>query len=87
MIRAARSPSSSVQPWPRLALGLGLLGLVVLTALGLWARLAGLDQARMVMDALHPFLRALAILRGDDLPWRGPGAWCPWWPRPGTCAP
>ncbi len=73
MIRAARSPSSSVQPWPRLALGLGLLGLVVLTALGLWARLAGLDQARMVMDALHPFLRALAILRGDDLPWRGAG--------------
>ncbi len=73
MIRDAHSPSSSVQPWPRLALGLGLLGLVVLTALGLWARLAGLDQARMVMDALHPFLRALAILRGDDLPWRGAG--------------
>jgi hypothetical protein len=73
VIRDAHSPSSSVQPWPRLALGLGLLGLVVLTALGLWARLAGLDQARMVMDALHPFLRALAILRGDDLPWRGAG--------------
>jgi hypothetical protein len=60
-------------PWPRLGLWLGVLGLVVLTGLGTWARLAGMDQARMVMDALHPFLKALAIVRGDDLPWRGAG--------------
>ncbi len=60
-------------PWPRIGLWLGVLGLVIISALGLWARLAGLDQARMVMDALHPFLRALAIARGDAFPWRGAG--------------
>ncbi len=46
---------------------------MILTVLGAWARLAGLDQARMVMDGLHPFLKALAIVRGDDFPWRGAG--------------
>jgi len=72
-------------PWPRVALWAGVLGLVIVTALGLWARLAGLDQARMVMDGLHPFLKGLAIVRGDEFPWRGAGgdfrfgalqAWC-----------
>jgi hypothetical protein len=62
-----------LQPWPRLALWLGLLGLTVITGLGVHARLYGLDHARVVMDALRPFLRALAIVRGDSLPWRGAG--------------
>ena len=66
-------PHDARTPWPRLGLWLGVLGLVSITALGTWARLAGMDQARVVMDALHPFLRALAIVRGDDLPWRGAG--------------
>jgi hypothetical protein len=65
-----RGPSRALS---RSGLWWGLLGLVLVTALGLHARLAGLDQARVVMDALHPFLRALAIWRGDDLPWRGAG--------------
>ncbi len=74
--RPVSSPVDGRGGSPRLnraGLWLGALGLVVLTGLGLHARLAGLDQARVVMDALHPFLRALAIWRGDDFPWRGAG--------------
>jgi len=51
----------------------GVLGLTAVTGLGLWARLSGLDLAGVVMDALHPFIKGLAIVRGDDFPWRGAG--------------
>jgi len=53
---------------------LGGLGLVLLTGLGVWARLQGLERSRVVMDALHPFLQAESILRGAVLSWRGIGS-------------
>ncbi len=59
--------------WARVGRWLGWSALVGLALLAFWVRLQGLDQSRVVMDALHPFLRGLAIVRGDAFPWRGAG--------------
>lgn len=52
----------------------GWAGLVLLTAVGGWLRLARLDTIPLHFDALHPFYEALRIAHGVELPWRGTGS-------------
>ncbi len=57
----------------RVANALGVLALLAIAIQGLFLRLRNLDESIVVMDTLHPFLRAMPIARGVGLPWQGVG--------------
>ncbi len=61
----------SAAPPRRAVAATGLAALAAVTALACWLRLRGVDGAPLYMDNLHPPLRAVDILRGRILPWRG----------------
>ena len=50
------------------------IGLLGIAALSCWLRIRLLDASPLTMDAYHPWQRALAILEGQSLPWRGEGS-------------
>jgi hypothetical protein len=61
----------SAAPPRRVMMAAGLAALALVTAGACWLRIRGIDGAPLYMDNLHPPVRAVDILRGRMLPWRG----------------